>query len=87
VEKPPDAGVKAFFAAAREANLRGMTCLTPRNYVDLSAYAPVMGVKYPPTDSVEILSGLTVGERFVVKGGFTLKAQLSKAAFGDGHGH
>ncbi|RJR51748.1 MAG: efflux RND transporter periplasmic adaptor subunit [Desulfobacteraceae bacterium] len=37
--------------------------------------------------AVEILSGLTVGERFVVKGGFTLKAQLSKAAFGDGHGH
>lgn len=36
---------------------------------------------------VEILSGLTPGERFVVKGGFTLKAQLSKAAFGDGHGH
>jgi len=57
VETRPVADVKAFFAAAQEANLQGMTCLTPQNYVDLSAYAPFMGVKYPPTDSVEILSG------------------------------
>jgi cobalt-zinc-cadmium efflux system membrane fusion protein len=38
-------------------------------------------------DQVEILSGLSPGEQFVTKGAFTLKAQLSKAAFGDGHGH
>lgn len=36
---------------------------------------------------VEILSGLSSGERLVVKGAFTMKAQLSKAAFGDGHAH
>ena len=36
---------------------------------------------------VEIRSGLAVGETFVSQGGFTLKAQLEKDAFGDGHGH
>ena len=36
---------------------------------------------------VEILSGLMPGERFVSKGGFTLKAELGKDSLGDGHGH
>jgi len=36
---------------------------------------------------VEVISGLTVGQRYVTKGAFTLKAQLSKGSFGDGHGH
>jgi len=36
---------------------------------------------------VEIRSGLEVGEVFVTDGAFTLKAQLEKDAFGDGHGH
>ena len=36
---------------------------------------------------VEIRSGLEVGETFVSQGAFTLKAQLEKDAFGDGHGH
>ena len=36
---------------------------------------------------VEILTGLEVGQSFVYKGAFTLKAQLSKGAFGDGHNH
>lgn len=36
---------------------------------------------------VEIKSGLESGEQYVAKGAFTLKAQLSKGAFGDGHGH
>jgi cobalt-zinc-cadmium efflux system membrane fusion protein len=36
---------------------------------------------------VEILSGLAAGQRYVTAGGFTLKAELSKAAFGDGHSH
>ena len=35
----------------------------------------------------EILTGLEVGQRFVAQGAFTLKAQLSKGAFGDGHAH
>ncbi|MAN45740.1 MAG: efflux transporter periplasmic adaptor subunit [Hyphomonas sp.] len=36
---------------------------------------------------VEIKSGLSEGESFVLSGAFTLKAQLEKDAFGDGHGH
>ena len=36
---------------------------------------------------VEVSSGLKAGDVFVSKGAFTLKAQLGKAAFGDGHNH
>jgi cobalt-zinc-cadmium efflux system membrane fusion protein len=36
---------------------------------------------------VEILSGLEAGQTYASKGAFTLKAQLSKGAFGDGHNH
>ena len=36
---------------------------------------------------VVIENGLQAGERYVSKGAFTLKAQLSKGAFGDGHNH
>ncbi len=36
---------------------------------------------------VEILSGLSLGDRYVSAGSFTLKAQLSKGSFGDGHNH
>jgi membrane fusion protein, heavy metal efflux system len=35
----------------------------------------------------EITDGLSKGQRYVSKGAFTLKAQLTKGAFGDGHGH
>lgn len=36
---------------------------------------------------VEITSGVEPGTRCATSGAFTLKAQLSKGAFGDGHGH
>ena len=36
---------------------------------------------------VEILSGLSQGQAYVSKGAFTIKAQLSRGAFGDGHNH
>ena len=36
---------------------------------------------------VEVLDGLEPGEKYVTKGGFTLKAELQKEQFGDGHGH
>ncbi|MEW6714897.1 MAG: efflux RND transporter periplasmic adaptor subunit [Nitrospirota bacterium] len=36
---------------------------------------------------VEVVSGLQQGQKYVAKGGFTLEAQMSKGAFGDGHGH
>jgi cobalt-zinc-cadmium efflux system membrane fusion protein len=37
------------------------------------------------TTMVEIVSGLSPGERFVSKGSFTLKAEMSKGEFGEGH--
>jgi len=37
--------------------------------------------------TVEIISGLAPGQTYVTKGAFTLKAQLSKGAFGEGHNH
>jgi len=36
---------------------------------------------------VEVLSGIRPGQRYVTQGGFTLKAHLSKGAFGEGHAH
>jgi cobalt-zinc-cadmium efflux system membrane fusion protein len=39
------------------------------------------------TVNVEVVSGLKAGDVYVSKGAFTLKAQLSKGAFGDGHNH
>jgi len=39
------------------------------------------------TLSVEVVSGLEPGDLYVREGAFTLKAQLSKGAFGDGHNH
>ncbi len=48
--------VQAFFAAANEANFQGALSVSSRQ-ADLSAYTPLMGIKYPPTTSVEILSG------------------------------
>lgn len=38
-------------------------------------------------DGIEIVAGLEPGERYVAEGGFSLKAELGKDAFGDGHGH
>lgn len=39
------------------------------------------------TKAVEIIAGLKPGQNYVSKGGFNLKAELQKEAFGDGHGH
>ncbi len=36
---------------------------------------------------VEVASGISPGDRCVINGAFSLKAQLSKGAFGDGHNH
>ncbi len=35
----------------------------------------------------EVTKGLQPGQQYVTKGAFTLKAELSKGAFGDGHAH
>jgi hypothetical protein len=46
---------RAFFAAAQEANCSAVRGLSP-NQVDLSGYTRFMGVKYPPTQKVDVLS-------------------------------
>ena len=38
-------------------------------------------------DLVEVTDGLAAGEVYVARGGFTLKAELAKESFGDGHAH
>ncbi len=38
-------------------------------------------------DHIEVVSGLVAGDRYVGRGGFSLKAELGKSDFGDGHGH
>lgn len=60
-----------------------------------SVFVPVEGGFAPrPVETgssrdglTEIRRGLSEGERFVSEGAFTLKAQLEKDAFGDGHAH
>jgi cobalt-zinc-cadmium efflux system membrane fusion protein len=37
--------------------------------------------------SVEVVAGLSLGQRYVADGSFVLKAQLAKGDFGDDHGH
>ncbi|MGD9489509.1 MAG: efflux RND transporter periplasmic adaptor subunit [Calditrichaceae bacterium] len=39
------------------------------------------------TTTVEITAGIQAGQSYVSAGGFHLKAELQKDAFGDGHGH
>ena len=39
------------------------------------------------SEYVEVISGLKIGERYVAKGGFILKAHMQKGAFDDGHNH
>jgi hypothetical protein len=53
-KSPPDE-VRAFFAAANEANYLGVMSMSP-NQVDLSGYTQLMGVQYPPTQKVDVLS-------------------------------
>ncbi len=44
-----------------------------------------LGKKSP--DLVEVRSGLQPGQIYVAEGGFTLKAELGKDSFGEGHSH
>lgn len=54
--KDPDPGVRPFFLAAQDANLLGLkhSCIGP---VDLSAYDHLLGIKFPPTQKVDLLAG------------------------------
>jgi hypothetical protein len=53
--KSPSQEVKAFFVAGNEANYQALLCKSSGN-VDLSAYSHLIGVKYPPTLKVEVLT-------------------------------
>jgi hypothetical protein len=50
----PSQEVGAFFVAGTEAQYRALECPTSGS-VDLSAYAHLAGVKYPPTFHVDVL--------------------------------
>jgi len=50
-------------------------------------YSRVVEVGRRSSEGVEIKSGLDPGERYVADGGFSLKAELGKEAFDEGHGH
>ena len=54
-EKYPSAEAKACFTAANEAYYLGIMNQSPQ-CVDLSAYNIYLGIKYPPTSRVEVLS-------------------------------
>jgi hypothetical protein len=51
----PSSEVKTFFMAGREADYLSTSC-DSSGHADLSAYAHLAGVKYPPTLQVDILS-------------------------------
>ncbi|MEJ2671498.1 MAG: hypothetical protein P8168_04695 [Deltaproteobacteria bacterium] len=53
--KSPSQGVKTFFVAGHEADFLSTMC-SSSGYVDFSAYSHLAGVKYPPTQKVEVLS-------------------------------
>jgi len=53
--KSPPSEVRAFFVAANEANYLGVMSMSP-NQVDLSGYTHLMGIQYPPTQKVDVLS-------------------------------
>lgn len=54
--KSPSQEVKAFFVAGNEANFQALQCPASGS-MDLSAYSHLMGVRYPPTPKVDVLSG------------------------------
>lgn len=46
-----------------------------------------VGIGRTTPEHAEVVSGLEPGERYVAAGGFSLKAELGKDGFGDGHQH
>ena len=55
-----------------------------RREVRLESLAPV-GSMRPAGDQVRVVEGLRDGERIVIRGAFTLKSELAKAALGGSH--
>ncbi len=74
--------------------------LVPKTAIEMLEERPVVFVQTPEgfkpetvvlgrsnETHVEIVGGLSPGQRYVARNGFTLKAELGKSAFGGGHGH
>ncbi|NOZ14170.1 MAG: efflux RND transporter periplasmic adaptor subunit [Acidobacteria bacterium] len=66
-------------------NIDGENCVFVRKGSELVKTPVKLGER--GSGFVEIISGLTAGTLCAVSGTFTLKAQLAKDSFGEGHGH
>lgn len=101
LKNPDDLWKPGLFVTGEVATSTSMVdLLVPKTAIEEIEGQPVIFVETPEgfvpriittgkenTLNVEVLSGLRKGERYVSSGGFTLKAQLQKSEFGDGHGH
>jgi len=58
-------------------------------FVETDEGFEVQAVEIGRTDAshIEIKQGIEPGQRYVTEGAFTLKSELQKEAFGEGHGH
>ncbi|WOI52983.1 efflux RND transporter periplasmic adaptor subunit [Parvularcula sp. LCG005] len=89
-----------FLTAIVQASETGMVLMVPEDAVQTvegspsvfvpreNGFAPMAVTLGQRSDGqIEIIRGLSEGDRYVVTGAFTLKAELEKSAFGDGHNH
>ena len=89
-----------FVKAGIEVGQQAADVRIPKSAIQTYEDAPVVfvqeGERFEPrriklgrenAQYVEVASGISVGETYVTKGAFTLKAELEKASFGDGHAH
>ena len=81
-----DIPVKLMVPRTALQTVEGVTSIFIEAGKDLFRPVPVVTGRTNETH-VEIVDGLEQGQRYVSKGAFTLKAQLSKAEFGEGHTH
>ena len=90
----------SFVAGLVAVDARAVELLVPRSalqtvngqtvvFVETTEGFELQGVVVGRSNEVyaEIINGLTPGQRYVARGSFTLKAQLAKSSFGDGHSH
>jgi cobalt-zinc-cadmium efflux system membrane fusion protein len=77
--------VKVLIPSSAQQNLNNETVV----FVETNEGFEPRHVKVGRSNStmVEIKEGLEPGQRVVIKGAFTLKAEIGKGSFGDGHGH
>jgi cobalt-zinc-cadmium efflux system membrane fusion protein len=89
-----------FVTASVDVEKRDVSLLVPKTALQTVEDKPAVFVQTPEgfvpqsvtlgrqNDAyIEVTSGLTPGQRYVTRGAFTLKAQLAKDSFGDGHNH